>query len=119
MKIFFHNYATRQGIASDTPQTGSVFQALEIFSTLNSSTENYFGIIDDSEKTIQFVLEAENKWLVDIPNLPDFINDQQFADDEKCIEIINKIFEANKIIVFPEMRKVNIMNETLDEKLAK
>lgn len=118
MKLFFHNYQTRKGITSENPQTATVSQALEIFSTLNSETENFFGIIDDSEKTIQFVLEAEDKWLVDIPNLPDFINDQQFADNKNCLEIISKIFDANKIVIFPEMRKVDIMNETLDEKLA-
>lgn len=48
MKIFFHNYKTRHGIPSDTPQNGALSQALEIFSKLNSTTENYFGIIDDS-----------------------------------------------------------------------
>lgn len=118
MKLFFHNYKTRQGIPSDNPQTATVSQALEIFSTLNSETENYFGIIDDSDKTIQFVLETDDKWLVDIPNLPDLINDQQFADFDECILIITKIFDENKVNVFPEMRKVDIMNETLDEKLA-
>ncbi len=117
MKIFFHNYKTREGIPSDTPQIGNISQAFEIFSTLNSETENYFGIIDDADITMQFVLEAQDKWLVDIPNPPSFINDQQFANSEECLKIISTIFERNKIVSFPEMRKVDIMNETLEEKL--
>lgn len=52
-----------------------------------------------------------------IPNPPSFINDQQFANSEECLKIISTIFERNKIVSFPEMRKVDIMNETLEEKL--
>lgn len=115
MKIFFHNYKTRQGIPSDDPQHANITQALEIFSTLSSETENYFGMIDDADKTIQFVLEANNRWLVDIPNPPEFINDQQFATDEECIEILIKLFERNKIVSFYGMKKVNILEETLEE----
>ena len=118
MKIFFYNYKTRQGITSDTPQQANISQAIEIFSTLNSENENYFGIIDDADKTMQFVLEAQDKWLVDIPNPPSFINDQQFANSEECLKIIYIIFERNKVVSFPEMRKVDIMNETLDKKLG-
>lgn len=72
--------------------------------------------IDNLSKQIPALNKIPYEGRLKVPNPLDFINDQQFADDEKCTEIINKIFEANKIVVFPEMRKVDIMNETLDEK---
>lgn len=115
MKIFFHNYNTREGITSDDPQESNLNQAIEIFRTLNSETENYFGIIDESDETIQFVLEAENKWLIEIPHPPRFINDQKFGTFEECISIITETFMQDKITALPDMRKVDIRNETLEE----
>lgn len=115
MKIYFHNYITRQGIPSEEAQNANVIQALEIFTSLNDSTENFFGITDDSEKTMQFLLEDEDRWLVEIPNLPSLINDQKFATFYECIEIITKIFEENKVSVLPGMIKVDIMNESLQD----
>lgn len=117
MKIYFHNYVTREGIPSDNPQYADLQQAIEIYSSLNDSTENFFGIIDSSDKVIQFVLEAENQWLVEIPNLPGLINDQQFANFAECIEIITNTFDANKVKIFPKMIKVDIMNESLQDLL--
>lgn len=117
MKIYFHNYITREGIPSENPQNQHLLEALEIFSSLNYSTENFFGIIDPSDKTIQFVLEDENKWLVDITNLPSLVNDQQFANFAECIEIITKTFDENKVNIFPKMIKVDIMNESLQDLL--
>ncbi|MCW3166950.1 hypothetical protein OMO38_00280 [Chryseobacterium sp. 09-1422] len=117
MKIYFHNYMTREGVPSDDPQYADLLQALEIFSGLNDSTENFFGIIDPSAKIIQFVLEAENQWLVEIPNLPSHVNDQQYANFAECIEIITSTFDENRVKIFPKMIKVDIMNESLQDLL--
>ena len=117
MKIFYHNYKTQQGIPSDNSQSATVSQTLEIFSGLNAETDNFLGIIDNADKSIQFILEAEDKWLVDIPNPPDFINDQQFGTYEECIKIITKIYNENIVVPLHGMKKVDIMNETLDEVL--
>lgn len=115
MKIYFQNYVTNEGIPSENSQKTSVIQALEIFTSLNDSTENFFGIIDDSEKTMQFLLEDQDKWLVEIPNLPSLVNDQKVATFYECIEIITKIFEENKVSILPGMIKVDIMNESLQD----
>lgn len=115
MKIYFQNYVTNEGIPSENSQKTNVIQGLEIFTSLNDSTENFFGIIDDTEKTMQFLLEDQDKWLVEIPNLPSLVNDQKFATFYECIEIITKIFEENKVSILPGMIKVDIMNESLQD----
>lgn len=117
MRLYYHNYVTKDGIPSEHPQEANLHQALEIFSSLQSSTENFFGIIDQSDKIIQFVLEAEDQWLVEIPNPPDFANDQQFANFAECVEIITNTFDENRVYVFPKMIKVDIMNESLQDLL--
>lgn len=117
MKIYFHNYITREGIPSEYPQDIDLVKALEIFSSLSNSTENFFGIIDPSNKVIQFLLEDEDKWLVEIPNLPNFLNDQQFANYAESIEIISNTYNENRVNVYPKMIKVDIMNESLQDLL--
>lgn len=117
MKIFYQNYRTREGIESSNPVEATLKQALAIFDSLDNETENFFGIIDNSDKTIQFVLESENKWLVDIINLPSLINDQLFANYHECVSIIENIYTLNKVLSLPSMIKVNVRSETLQEKL--
>ncbi|MFH6951368.1 hypothetical protein ACHRV6_22965 [Flavobacterium sp. FlaQc-51] len=74
MKLFFYDYVTEEGFDSNEPMNTDLDTALDIFYELNDEENNFFGLIDDSEKCIQFMFISEDNWLVDIPIPPDFSN---------------------------------------------
>jgi hypothetical protein len=100
MNLFFQDYITDEGIASNDPIVADLDTAIDIFYELNDEEDNFFGLIDDSEKCIQFMFISEDKWLVDIPIPPDFNNLQKYATYEECVSIIKETFLENKIIRF-------------------
>lgn len=116
MKIFYTNYATNEEINSDNPIELDKQSIVDIFLNLVDSEESFLGLIDDTENIIQFVNE-EDKWLLDIPNPPSFINKQAYLKDTQCLNLIIEILEKNKIEVNTTLYNVNIMEETLSEVL--
>ena len=118
MKVFYQDYTIDQGIESNDPREANLSLALEIFYELTDDENNFFGIEDSEERCIQFFWISQDKWLVDIPKPPDFINYQKYADYDECIEMIKRVYELNEVVQFAGMIKVDIMNESLDDKLG-
>lgn len=117
LNIYYHDYSLEEGIDGNHPKKVTQDSGLEYFKKLTNDRDNFIGFTDNKNKSIQFAQEEEGKWLVDIPNPPSFINFQQYADFNECIGIIKTIFQMEKVIEFPKMVKVNIMEETLDDVL--
>ncbi len=118
MKVFYQDYVIDEGIESNDPREADLSFALELFYELTDDKDNFYGIIDSEERCIQFAWESQDKWLVDIPNPPDFMNYQKYADYDECVDMIKRVYELGKVIQFEGMIKVDIMKETLDEKLG-
>ncbi len=97
MKLFYQNYETDEGIDSGKPIEVDLAYATTIFHDLLGETENFLGLVDDDDNCIQFLYEAENNWLVDIPNPPGFENLQAYVTNEECLALIEDTFTQNKI----------------------
>jgi hypothetical protein len=114
MKIFSFDPELDNGADDDL----SLEEALEEFYYLTDVDGTFYGIIDSEERCIQFAWISQDKWLVDIPKPPDFINYQKYADYDECIDMIKRVYELKEVVQFAGMKKVNINKETLDEKLG-
>ncbi len=115
MKLYYYDAYLDESIDSSKPVEVSHSEAIEEFYNLTDYDGSFYGLIDDDQKTIQFAWVDQDKWLVDIPMPPDFVNPQQYADYDECIEIIDKIYSLNKVEVSNKMKIVNTMTETLDD----
>lgn len=118
MKLFYTNYGTNQGIDSVNAKEVNLEQAINIFLELVDEPDSFLGFIDAHNTCIQFVNE-ESRWLLDIPVPPNFENLQAYLSDKECIAVIEDIFTRNQANTNVKLYKVNIMNETLDDVLAK
>lgn len=98
MKIFYQNYTTDEGVDGNNPIELNLEETLEIFENLQSEEDNFFGLVDDYQKCIQFVYEDDNTWLIDVPNPPTFENLQAYGTYDECVSLIKKIYKENKII---------------------
>lgn len=114
MKIFYTNYATDEGIDSENPIELDTQSVVDIFLDLVDSEDSFLGLVDENNDVIQFANE-EDKWLLDIPNPPKFINKQAYLKDTECLNLIVEILEKNKIEVNTKLYDVNIMEETLSQ----
>ncbi|WP_461532115.1 hypothetical protein [Sinomicrobium sp.] len=118
MKIYYWDYYSDEGIASDTPREADLEFALDVFYGLTDEEDNFFGVVDPKEKSIQFIFVEQDKWLVDIPSPPDFINHQKYADYDECIALIKAFYAGQDI---PATNKgfceVDVKTETLNDVL--
>lgn len=114
MNIFSYNPKTDNSLEEDL----DLEQALAEFYYLTAIEGSFFGIVDSEEKCIQFAWLSKDKFLVDIPNPPDFINYQKYAGYEECVEMIKRVYALNEVVQFSGMVKVDINREGLDEMLG-
>ena len=116
MKLFYTNYVTDKGIDSENPIEAEVDYAIKTFLELLDEIDSFIGLIDENGKCIQFVNE-EKQWLLDIPNPPNFENQQAYLNDKECLSLIEEIITNNKINPNMNLYNVKIMNETLEDVL--
>ena len=114
MKIFSFDPELDNSVDDDL----DLEEALEEFYYLTDVEGTFFGIEDSEERCIQFAWISQDKWLVDIPKPPDFVNYQKYADYDECVEMIKRVYELNEVVQFVGMIKVDTMNESLDDKLG-
>ncbi|MCF6348446.1 MAG: hypothetical protein L3J20_09130 [Flavobacteriaceae bacterium] len=93
-------------------------ESLTEFYELSDEKGSFFGV-KTKNGIIQFAWENENKWLVDLPNPPSFLNLQRYASYDECVEIIKSIFKDVLPENIEDLVKVKIMEETLDTVLEK
>ena len=118
MKLFYTNYVTDEGIDSENPIEVETQYAVNTFLNMVDGKDNFLGLIDDKGNCIQFINE-ENRWLLDIPNPPNFQNKQAYLNDSECINLIVEIVDNNLINTNMELYYVNTMDETLEDVLAR
>ena len=124
MKVFYENYSLEKGISGENALLTNEKFVLDLFyefldESLELEQDSFLGIIDENNTTLQFIA-LEDKWLVEIPNPPSLINYQMYVNyGEECIDLIKECFAFGKVKVFPDMVKVDIMNESLDDVLYK
>ncbi len=116
MKLYYTNYATGEGIDAENPIEVEAQYVVDTFLDLLDERDNFLGLIDDDGKCIQFINE-DSRWLMDIPNPPDFINQQTYLNDRECVNLIVDIVENNKISTNMKLYSVNTMEETLADVL--
>lgn len=98
MKVFLYDVETDYEFDdSQTNDETDLETALDEFYNLSEEDGSFFGVIDEQDNCIQFVWEAQDKWLVDIPKPPSFLNLQKFADYDECVDIIKKYFTQKKL----------------------
>lgn len=114
MKVFYYDYYTEKGIETEKAKTSELKHVLELFYKLNDVKNNFLGIIDKNENTIQFMFLEQDKWLVEIPN-DDNCNYQMYANYNECADLIEKSYLIDEIVLHTKMRKVNIIIEALDD----
>lgn len=112
MKVFIndvqkHIYIDNLDLSLDT--------CVKEFLDLSKVEGSFLGIKDCNNKIIQFYYLQSDKLLADIPNPPSFINYQAWVNPEETIKMIYKIYEKQKVMLFPDMVKIDIKNSTLDE----
>lgn len=97
MKVFYLDYVTDDEIPSDTPREINLEKAIDIFYNLNENEDNFFGIVDDKDKCIQFICVDLDYWEIDIPfqEIPKHL---RYADYDRCISIIKKCYMKKSII---------------------
>ncbi|MGF7108289.1 hypothetical protein [Treponema pedis] len=103
IKVFYYDYALEHGI--DEPRIVDLQTALQCFYELTDESDNFFGLVDDDDKCIQFMYLDTDEWLVDIPCPPDFVNWQKTADYDECVAIIKEVYKNNRIIPIRGMVK--------------
>ena len=115
MIIFLYNVESGYGLDDIDLE---LEEALTEFYELSDEKGSFFGIKTDNG-IIQFAWNGVDKWLLDLPNPPSFLNPQRYANYDESVEIIKSIFKG----VLPEnidgLVKVKIMEETLDNVLEK
>lgn len=116
MKLFYTNYITDEGIDPENPIEVETQYVVNIFLNMVDGKDNFLGLIDNKGNCIQFINE-ENRWLLDIPNPPNFQNKQAYLNDSECINLIVEIVDNNIIRTDMKLYNVNTMNETLDDVL--
>ncbi len=116
IKFFYTNYETDEGI--DNPIEMSLEEIISIFLELVDGEGNFFGFTDNDNNCIQFINE-ENKWLLDIPNPPNFNNLQTYLNDKECISLIEKFISEDKISKKLDLKlhEVKTIDETLNDVL--
>ncbi|QOW59968.1 hypothetical protein [Treponema pedis] len=103
IKVFYYDYALEHGI--DEPRIVDLQTALQWFYELTDESDNFFGLVDDNDRCIQFMYVDTDEWLVDIPCPPDFVNWQKTADYDECVAIIKEVYKNNRIIPIRGMVK--------------
>lgn len=104
MKIFYWDYNLNEGI--EEPIKVDLQTALNLFYEVTEEPNNFFCVIDDNQKAIQFLCLDDDKWLVDIPSPPNFNNYQIKTDLEGCAYMIKEVFKQNRILIFEGMQRV-------------
>ena len=97
LKVFYHNYDTNEGIDANKPQKASLELALDLFETLNQNVNNFFGIIDDNGKTIQFIAFEDDDgddWCIDIPDIEKNGFWQKVAGYDECTIFIEEFYNG-------------------------
>ncbi len=117
IKLFYYDNNFDEGIKSNAAEETKQDIALNFFKELSKDSHSFIGFEDSINKCIQFAWQEKDIWLVDIPNPPDFINFQQYANEAECIAIIKTVYKTQKITKLPKMVKVKIMEETLEDVL--
>ncbi len=93
-------------------------EALTEFYELSEIEGSFFGVKTLGE-VIQFSWEDVDKWLIDLPNPPSFLNFQRYANYDECVETIKIVFNGVSPKEVKNLTKVNIKSETLDGVLKK
>ena len=117
MKVFYYDYYTDEGIDAEDARTADLAYVLDLFYNLTDEDDNFLGIAKNNQ-TLQFMFVEQDKWLAEVP-YPNHINYQMYADYDECVKLIKDCFTVGEIIISPKMKKVDIMNETLDDVLKR
>ena len=66
-KVFYLNYKNNEEISSSSPQKMTKENILKKIEMLNEHNDNFFGIIDSNDVTLQFRATPESKIWAEIP----------------------------------------------------
>lgn len=88
---FYTDYTTDKHIRSDEPQSATLAEIIECMKTLLQEPDNFIGIVDEQDVTLQFMVDDDGSIIVDLP-----VNDKngsftKSADLDACIAIVNAI----------------------------
>ena len=67
MKIFFSDYDVDIHVSADEPREVKLNEALAEFESLPEIEGCFFGVIDEQDRVIQFIYNADGRLDVDIP----------------------------------------------------
>lgn len=90
-------------------------ECIELFSETIDLVDNFLGITV-GKHIMQFHCD-EDRILVEVLNPPTLINPQMYATKEKCIAIIEEMYEKQSVFVYPEMKLVDVRKQSLDDVL--
>ncbi len=89
-KLFFTDYAGKE-VPSEHPKDAAKGQIIELMQEILNSPDNFLGIVDQKEQTLQFMVNDDQTILVDIP-MPEMKGSyQKNVDLEGAVRLVKKL----------------------------
>ncbi|MDQ0106915.1 hypothetical protein SAMN05660909_00246 [Chitinophaga terrae (ex Kim and Jung 2007)] len=98
MKIFYADYVEQHEIPFDNGVEMDREKALQSFSELTDFEDNFWGLFDDADRTLQFMSTGDD-WLADIPDSSKGGSYVKHCTFDECLLLIREAYEKNKVEV--------------------
>lgn len=98
MRVFYADYVKQNEVSSDNAIEMDREQALQSFGELTDAEDNFWGIFDDEDKTLQFMSTGDD-WLADIPVSDKKGSYIKHCSFDECLVLIAAAIAKNKVEV--------------------
>ncbi len=90
-KLFYTDYSKDKHLRSDEAKSASLEKIIDCMNNLLHEPDNFIGIIDDNDVTLQFMVEDKGTISIDAPIEERRGSLTKTADLSECIKLINAL----------------------------
>jgi len=90
-QLFYTDYDKDEHVRSDEPKSANADEIVECMNRVLTEPDNFVGIVDADDVTLQFMVEDDGSVVVDVPVHDKNGSFTKQADLSTCFAIVNKL----------------------------